>query len=78
MGLPPSEWLPHKALPSPEVFCDASLLDSSKWEPWFAIARKYLNQFELGHEWMLAIISFTLWEGRNGFAEGMQSLPTLN
>lgn len=50
VGPPPSEWLPHKALPSPEVFRDASLLDSSKWEPWFAIVRKYLDQFELGHE----------------------------
>ncbi|PBK65281.1 hypothetical protein ARMSODRAFT_978397 [Armillaria solidipes] len=78
VGPPPSDSLSREASPSPEVFGDALLLDSSKWEPWFATARGYLDQFELGHEWTLAIISFTLWEGRNGFAEGTRSLPTLD
>ncbi|SJL18913.1 uncharacterized protein ARMOST_22515 [Armillaria ostoyae] len=65
-------------VPADETFVDAALFDASKWKAWFVEARGYLDQFELGHEWTLAMVSFTLWEGKHGFTEAGRSLPTLN
>ncbi|KAK0430601.1 hypothetical protein EV421DRAFT_1912673 [Armillaria borealis] len=65
-------------IPANETSMNAALFDMLKWKAWFIEARGYLDQFELEHEWMLAMVSFTLWDGKHGFTEAGQSLPTLN